>query len=225
MEEKNELGDIILNKNSKEPGSKKVILAAATLGIILIVVVLLMNTLNESSENNLPQNALPPKPMTKSPADATQQEEPLFEDVEVIDEKSSSEDAKLEEIAKELKEESIVAQEPQIEEVAPTKTEVRVPKQESVATKPRKVANSKKKTVMKGRYYVQVGSFSKYRPNRKFLASIEKAGYSYIFHKTTVHGRLVTKVLVGPFGSEREARKALKNIRKRIEKSAFLTKL
>jgi len=59
MEEKNELGDIILNKGNKEGGSKKIILAAATLGIILIVVVLLMNTLSLDNQNNLPQNALP----------------------------------------------------------------------------------------------------------------------------------------------------------------------
>ena len=225
MEEKNELGDIILNKNNKESGSKKVILAAATLGIILIVVVLLMNTLNSNSGNNLPQNALPPKPITKSAESEIQKEEPLFEDVEVIDEKANSEDAKLEKIAKELKEESVAAPEPQVEEVAPVQTEVKAPKSEPLSQKPHKVVNNKKKSSLKGHYYIQVGSFSKYRPNRKFLASIKNAGYSYIFHKTTVHGRSVTKVLVGPFGSEREARKALKKVRKRIEKSAFLTKL
>jgi len=70
-----------------------------------------------------------------------------------------------------------------------------------------------------------VGSFSKYRPNKKFLASIKKEGYSYIFHKATVHGRSVTKVLVGPFRSEREARSALSKIRKHIQKDAFLTKI
>jgi len=84
MEEKNELGDIILNKNSSQGGNKKVILAAATLGVILIIVVLLMNTLNSENEENLPQTNLPPKP--KTVATNVKKEEPLFEDVEVLDE-------------------------------------------------------------------------------------------------------------------------------------------
>ena len=226
MEEKNELGDIILNKNNKENGNKKIVLAAATLGIILIVVVLLMNTLNSKNENNLPQSALPPQPTQETAQQNVQKEEPLFEDVEVIDEKADSDDAKLEKIAKELKEQSEPA-EPEVEEVAPAKAEVAKPqKQLHKAHKQTQVVKkATKKSVAKGHYYVQVGSFTKYKPNKKFLASIKKAGYSYTFHKATVHGRSVNKVLVGPFSSEKEARRALRNIKKHIEKGAFLTKL
>jgi len=228
MEEKNELGDIILNKNNKESGNKKIILAAATLGIILIVVVLLMNTLNSKNENNLPQSALPPKPAKETVQQNAQKEEPLFEDVEVIDEKSDNEDAKLEKIAKELKEQSTPV-EPQVEEVAPVNTEVTKQQQPmhraKVENKPVQKQAQPKKHATHRRYYVQVGSFSKYKPNKKFLASIKRAGYDYTFHKATVHGRSVNKVLVGPFDTEREARQALKKIRKHIEKGAFLTKL
>ena len=223
MEEKNELGDIILNKGNKEGGSKKVILAAATLGIILIVVVLLMNTLNSENQNNLPQTALPPKPAQENTQANVQKEEPLFEDVEVIDEKGDSEDEKLEKIAKELKEQS-VTEEPEVEEVASSKAEIK-PQPKPAVKKAAPVKTAQKKSALKGHYYVQVGSFSKYKPNKKFLASIKKAGYNYTFHKATVHGRSVTKVLVGPFRSEREARNALSKIRKRIEKGAFLTKI
>ncbi len=223
MEEKNELGDIILNKGNKEGGSKKVILAAATLGIILIVVVLLMNTLSSDNQNNLPQTALPPKPAQEKAEANVQKEEPLFEDVEVIDEKGDNEDEKLEKIAKELKEQS-VTQEPEVEEVASSKAEVK-PQPKPAIKKATPIKTAPKKSTLKGHYYVQVGSFSKYKPNKKFLASIKKEGYNYTFHKATVHGKSVTKVLVGPFRSEREARNALKKIRKRIEKGAFLTKL
>ena len=69
-------------------------------------------------------------------------------------------------------------------------------------------------------YYVQVGSFSKYKPNKKFLSSIEDRGYTYRFFKVNS----LTKVLVGPFTSEQEARGALRNIRTNIEAGAFLTK-
>jgi len=220
MEEKNELGDIILNnKNNKEGGSKKIILAAATLGIILIIVVLLMNTLNSENENNLPQNALPPKPV-KEKAEAAITEEPLFEDVEVIDEKGENEDAKLEKIAQELKKQTI-EQIPQTEDVAPTKAKTTSIQKKQIQKK----KETPKKSTIKGHYYVQVGSFTKYKPSKSFLTSIKKEGYNYTFYRANVHGKQVTKVLVGPFRNEKEARNALKKIRMHIEKGAFLTKL
>jgi len=158
MEEKNELGDIILNKNSKEGGNKKIIFAAATLGVILIVVVLLMNSLNSENDNNLPQATLPPKPATITEKEP--KEEPLFEDVEVVDETAQDEDEKLEKIAQKLKEESV--QESTIEEVKQQRVKK---KPKVVAVKESKKVNSTKKPVHKkashGRYYVQVGSFSK----------------------------------------------------------------
>ncbi len=234
MEEKNELGDIILNKSPKEGANKKVILAAATLGVILIVVVLLMNTLNSENEENLPKAVLPPQPQ-QAALPSTQKEEveekPLFEDVEVIDESGNTEDEQLDAIAKKLKEESSVEatpKQPHIEEVK--KTQVVHPLVQTVAKKtPHKELAPKKaqKTVAapKGIHYIQVGSFSRYKPNKKFLSSIEKAGFNYRFYKTNVHGRTYTKVLVGPFRSEKEARKALRIVRKKIVKGAFLTKI
>ncbi len=236
MEEKNELGDIILNKGSKQNGNKKIVLAAATLGIILIVVVLLMNTLNSDNENNLPQSALPPKPLKEKPQASIQKEEPLFEDVEVIEEdapsKENAQEQKLEEIAQKLKAENEKTQLPQVEEVSK-------PVVSSQTTLHAKKAEQKKYTqtdvkpkhkhaahkASKGNYYIQVGSFSKYKPNKHFLSSIKRAGFEYTFHKTTVNGRRVTKVLVGPFQTEKEARRALVKVRKLIEKHAFLTRL
>ena len=230
MEEKNELGDIILNKGSSQGGSKKVILAAATLGVILIIVVLLMNSLNSDSQENLPQASLPPKPAVVAKVDKPQKDETLFEDVEVIDEVNSKEDQKLEEIAKKLKAQSKAMEVEEVEEV-----KVVQPKPES---KPKKVAkrvlkkaqthtgNTRAKPKTVGRkYYVQVGSFTRYQPNKDFLNSIKKEGYDYFFHTANVRGRSITKVIVGPFSGESEARTALKNIRKHIEKGAFLTKL
>ncbi len=226
MEEKNELGDIILNKGNKEGGNKKIVLAAATLGIILIIVVLLMNSLSSDSQNNLPEKALPPKPIKETSHAAAQKEEPLFEDVEVIDEKSDSEDEKLEKIAQELKEQSKPI-EPKTEAVTPSKSVVKhkEPKQTKQPAASAKTPSKTSKSPARGHYYIQVGSFTKYKPNKKFLSSIKKEGYNYTFYKATVHGRNVTKVLIGPFKNEREARAALRKIKKRIEKHAFLTKI
>ncbi|EDZ61133.1 sporulation and cell division repeat protein [Sulfurimonas gotlandica GD1] len=73
-------------------------------------------------------------------------------------------------------------------------------------------------------YFVQVGSFSKYAPNKKFLDSILSQGYRYKFHKVTNDSKILNKVLVGPFYNEKEARAALRTIRSNIEAGAFLIK-
>ena len=216
MDEKNELSDIILNKGASTSGNKKIILAVATLGVILIIVVMLMSTLTPDAKDNLPQPIPLPTQETKSiPA---LQSEPLFEEVEVIEEDSINNNS-LDEIAQRLKQESM-----QVEEVI-------VPKKKKVVNKitrpsPKKTVTRKKETpkvkiTNTKHYFVQVGSFSKYQPNKKFLDSIVKRGYKYRFHKV---GKL-NKVLVGPFYSEREARSALRSIKRNIEAGAFLTKI
>jgi len=215
MNDKNELSDIVLNKNGSSSSNKKIILAVATLGIILIVVVMLMNSLSSQGTDNLPQAVLPPEPQAQA---ATQKatEEPLFEDVEVIQDNTSS-DEDLNKIAQKLKQES--AQE------------------QKAVTIPKKTVAMKKKTAIKSKtttkpqattaikYYIQVGSFSKYEPNKKFLKSITDLGYKYTYHKVTVNAKTLNKVLIGPFKTKKEANDAKRVIRAKIEPGAFLVKL
>lgn len=225
MEDKNELNDIILNKNNSSNGNKKVILAVATLGVILIVVVMLMNTLTSNGTDNLPQAVLPPEP--KPVASTQPKDEPLFEEVEVIQEDAKHND-ELDKIAQKLKKESEAnkpapsKEEPAVEYVEPVKPVVKEPvHQATIKLTPK----PKVKTTSKRHYYVQVGSFSRYSPDKKFLNSITKRGYKYSYHKVTRNNKTMNKVLIGPFNSERDARAALTNIRKHIIKGAFLTKI
>jgi len=217
MEEKNELNDIILNKGSSSAGNKKIVLAVATLGVILIIVVMLMNTLTSKGTDNLPQAMLPPEPTTQT-AD-TVVEEPLFEEVEVIQEPEADNDS-LDKIAQKLKEES---KREKAQKVTPK------PKPKKVVKKaaPKKVVHKAKTTASAtvGSYYIQVGSFSKYEPNKKFLDSILSQGYKYRYHKVQRAGKTLNKVLVGPFHNESEARTALRTVRSKIEAGAFLTKI
>ncbi|MEA2072216.1 MAG: SPOR domain-containing protein [Campylobacterota bacterium] len=216
MQEKNELNDIILNKGGAASSNKKVILAVATLGVILIIVVMLMNSLTSSGTDNLPQAILPPEPQVK----VTQEEiqEPLFEEIEVVEEESSS-DADLDLIAQKLKQESF-------EEELTVETPVVKPKKISKPIKETKQVQ-KKTSIPKvavattGSYYIQVGSFSKYQPNKKFLNSITKLGYSYKYHKVSN----LNKVLVGPFKTSNEAKSARRTLRSKVEPGAFLVKL
>jgi len=221
MDDKNELSDIVLNKNNNTGSNKKIVLAVATLGVVLIIVIMLMNSMNSSSTENLPQAVLPPKPQ-KEVIEESVQDEPLFEEVEVMQDDSTS-DADLDKIAQKLKQESQTE-----EEVFQTKQEThRVVKTKPVVKKtvtkkaPAKTKHKQTKAVASGRYYVQVGSFSRYEPNKKFLSSITKLGYHYKYHKVAN----LNKVLVGPFKTRAEANRAKKRLRTNVEPGAFLVKL
>ena len=105
MDNRNELSDIVLNKNSSSNSNKKIILAIATLGVVLIVVVMLMNSINSQGTNNLPQAVIPPEPKTQQNANAETEKEPLFENVAVVqDDETPAQD--LDKIAEKLKKQS-----------------------------------------------------------------------------------------------------------------------
>jgi DedD protein len=214
MNDKNELSDIVLNKNGSSSSNKKIILAVATLGIILIVVVMLMNSLNSQGTDNLPQAVLPPEPQAQESIQKTD-EEPLFEDVEVIQDNTSTVED-LDKIAQKLKQESTQAQKTV---TAPKKIIAKkvVAKKKQAAPKPQALSSIK--------YYIQVGSFSKYEPNKKFLKSITDLGYKYTYHKVKVNTKTLNKVLIGPFKTQKEANDAKRVIRAKIEPGAFLVKL
>ena len=225
MNENNELNDIILNKGTSNNSNKKIILAVATLGVILIIVIMLMNSLSSNGTDNLPQAVLPPEPQTQTATEIEQ--EPLFEDIEVEEEDDSS-DADLDKIAQKLKQESmeenIVHEEIIVETpiIAPKKVVTKV--QHKKIIKKQTISKHKpQKTQMitKGAYYIQVGSFSKYKPNKKFLNSITKLGFNYKYHKVNS----VNKVLVGPFKTSKEAKSARRVLRSKVEPGAFLVKL
>ena len=213
MNEKPELNDIILNKGATPNSNKKIILAVATLGVILIIVVMLMNSLSSNGTDNLPQAVLPPEPQTIVQDEL--KEEPLFEDVEVIQEETSS-DADLDLIAQKLKEESFEEEVIAEPVVTPKKTVEKPSIKKPVA---KKVITPK--YTPSGSYFIQVGSFSTYEPNKKFLNSIKKLGYHYKYHKVGI----MNKVLVGPFKTSDEAKKARRILRSKVEPGAFLVKL
>ena len=228
MKESNELNDIILNKGGSTNNNKKIILAVATLGVILIIVVMLMNSLTSTGTDNLPQTPIPPEPKAQVIQDM--KDEPLFEEVNVEEETSQSSD-NLDAIAKKLKEESQeiqtqaveVVDEPVVVKTKP-KEVVKAVVKPKPAPKPVAKVTAPAATTTSG-YYIQVGSFSKYAPNKKFLSSITNLGYNYKFHKITKDGKSVNKVLVGPFSSSAKAKDARRILRAKVEPGAFLIKL
>lgn len=225
MEEKNELNDIILNKGNGANQNKKIILAVATLGIVLIIVVMLMNSLSSSGTDNLPQAVLPPEPKIAQTTPQAE-EDPLFEEVEVVQENTQTND-NLDQIAQKLKAESQqevkVVEAPLAEqEITPEPVKQEVKK---APVQPKPVQQQAQTKPATGSYYIQVGSFATYEPNKAFLKSITDKGFKYTYHKVHANGKTINKVLVGPFGSEKEARSALRSVRTSIEAGAFLTKI
>jgi len=223
MDDKNELSDIVLNKNNTSGSNKKIVLAVATLGVVLIIVVMLMNSMSSSSSENLPQAVLPPKPQ-KEVIEENVQEEPLFEEVQIMEDDSTDE-ADLDKIAQKLKQESQKEETETITAVAVQKPKKAPLKEKKILKKTvAKKAETKhisKKAVKGVAYYIQVGSFSRYEPNKKFLHSITNLGFHYKYHKV---GSL-NKVLVGPFSTRKEADRAKKVLRAKVEPGAFVVKL
>ncbi|EAK5204103.1 SPOR domain-containing protein [Campylobacter jejuni] len=68
--------------------------------------------------------------------------------------------------------------------------------------------------------YVQIFSVSNLDQKSKELASVKQKGYDYKLYKTTVVGKEITKVLIGPF-EKADIAAELAKIRKDIAKDAF----
>ncbi|ELW4846853.1 SPOR domain-containing protein [Campylobacter jejuni] len=68
--------------------------------------------------------------------------------------------------------------------------------------------------------YVQIFSVSNLDQKSKELASVKQKGYDYKLYKTTVGGKEITKVLIGPF-EKVDIAAELAKIRKDIAKDAF----
>lgn len=68
--------------------------------------------------------------------------------------------------------------------------------------------------------YVQIFSVSNLDQKSKELASVKQKGYDYKLYKTTVGGKEITKVLIGPF-EKTDIAAELAKIRKDIAKDAF----
>ncbi len=105
MEEKNELNDIILNKNSKTNSTKKILLTIATFAITLIVVVVIMNQIGGNRESSLPH----------APETAPVVVEEVVQEPEAVEQNVAVMDKDLEENSEAVTNEDVVEDEKVIE--------------------------------------------------------------------------------------------------------------
>jgi len=75
--------------------------------------------------------------------------------------------------------------------------------------------------VPKGTYFIQVGSYRQ-QPSSALVRSIKNNGFHYTLTKPNNNG--IKKLLIGPYRTRAEVDKALKKVRDRIIKEAFVVK-
>lgn len=229
MEENNELNDIILNKSGSGSKSKKLLLAIATLTLVLIIVLVIMNSLKSDSDAELAHADTPVEP--SAPTEII--DEPLFEPVEVIEEgNNATAGENLDQIAQKIKQESLgntaaPAARPKPAAATPTTAPKSEPKPVATTVKAPVIKTAKpsdpsaapaQSSVAAG-YYIQVGYFAK-EPSKALFDRLKASGLKY----TTLPKGTATKVLVGPFQSEKAARDVLETVRKNVESGAYVVK-
>ncbi|MCF6200661.1 MAG: SPOR domain-containing protein, partial [Hydrogenimonas sp.] len=172
---------------------------------------------------------LPPEPVTET---STLSKEPLFEQVPIEEEKERPEkkiDQVIEKLKKSAPQESKKSEKAEKIEPAPATEKAAASKSvkevEKIEPKPvKKVQQNQKPAAAKGSYYIQVGAFFRYPPDKKFLESIKREGLNYIIVEGEKSGKPYKKVLVGPYASKSEAAKDLAKVKKRINQNAYITR-
>ncbi len=229
MEDKNELSDIVLEKTgNKTLKAKRVLIIIAILVIIFLAVILSMKLVNKPTQNSEPKLILPPQPTTS--AQKVKKDEQLFKQVPIIEENTNKKDS-FENMVKSLKEKEIqktnennLAQ-PKIKKVVSKAVEA--PKVIQTVVKPivkKKIIKVIKITSNKAPsgVYIQVGATSKYSPDKKYLKKIKDKRYTYKLLPVMIKGKKITKILIGPFKTNKAAKANINDVKKSINKNAFL---
>lgn len=207
-EEFNELNDIILNRETQRSSRTRTLVGVGTLAVVLILVIVFMSRGTEPAPTPLKLPEPTHKPVVDDAAVDAQ--------LEVATQKAMSELNREDEIESIDYAEPVIVNEDTPSDVTPYR-----PSEPAPAVKP-EPRPTPRPAVEASRVYVQVGSFSRYKPAPEFIARIEKAGYTYTYDRVAVNGKIINKLLIGPFADRNDAKKALTDIRKKVESGAFI---
>lgn len=247
MEEKNkesqELQDIILENDDENPNgkAKKIITTIISLIILFLIIVIVVRFLNTNDEEEpmLSQNTadaliLPDEPVAPMPESFEQipiVTEPELTIGQVLEQKDEpiaeliapKEPEKPEPAPKAELKEPAAKPEPKKPEPAVIKPEPKQPALEKELTKPEIKANTASSSAMAGSY-VQVASVAKFDPKSSLIKKLNSLGYEYKTYETTVNGKKVIKLLVGPF-SGAELKQKLDQIKANIDQKAYIYRI
>ena len=144
MEDKNELSDIVLEKNdgNKSQNFKRILVGAAVLVLVFLVVLIVMRALNKPQTPTTDSRlVLPPEPSAKVVKTDEPKDDQLFKQVPIIEEESKKES--FEDMVKKLKEKEIKRTEVKEEVVEPVKEPTKKIVQEVKKVKPNKEKKKK----------------------------------------------------------------------------------
>lgn len=252
--ESQDLQDIILENDDENPNgkAKKIITTIISLIILFLIIVIVVRFLNTNDEEEpmLSQNTadaliLPDEPVAPMPESFEQIPiitEPELTIGQVLEQKDEpiaeliapKEPEKPEPAPKaELKEPAAKLEpatkpepkkpEPKKPEPAVIKPEPKQPALEKELTKPEIKANTASSSAMAGSY-VQVASVAKFDPKSSLIKKLNSLGYEYKTYETTVNGKKVIKLLVGPF-SGAELKQKLDQIKANIDQKAYIYRI
>lgn len=252
--ESQDLQDIILENDDENPNgkAKKIITTIISLIILFLIIVIVVRFLNTNDEEEpmLGQNTadaliLPDEPVAPMPESFEQipiVTEPELTIGQVLEQKDEpiaeliapKEPEKPEPAPKaEVKEPAAKLEpatkpepkkpEPKKPEPAVIKPEPKQPALEKELTKPEIKANTASSSAMAGSY-VQVASVAKFDPKSSLIKKLNSLGYEYKTYETTVNGKKVIKLLVGPFGGA-ELKQKLDQIKANIDQKAYIYKI
>ena len=238
------------NPNGKAKKIITTIISLIILFLIIVIVVRFLNT-NDEEEPVLSQNTagaliLPDEPVAPMPESfeqipiVTEPELTIGQVLELKDEPIAEIIAPKEPEAKkpepapkaEVKEPAAKPEpknpetkkpEPKKSEPAVIKPEPKKSALEKELTKPEIKANTASSSAMTGSY-VQVASVAKFDPKSSLIKKLNSLGYEYKTYETTVNGKKVIKLLIGPF-SGAELKQKLGQIKANIDQKAYIYKI
>ena len=226
----------LLGNESKKDLKKPLIYGAVGFLIFIIIVILFAIFQNSKSKEN--NEIVPPVEKNMPVKEEVSEFKPL--DIEEAPQKTEEKVTQTQELTKQPQTQKQIQLKPEEkpkevenkvelpQETKPVETKKEEPKtQKTTVNKQIKPIH---KTVKEGKYYIQVAALLKNAtPNKKFLKLIENQGFNYKFYHTYIVKNSqkikVTKVLIGPFKSKKEAQKALPKIKRTISQTAFIFKV
>ena len=251
--ESQELQDIILENDDENPNgkAKKIITTIISLIILFLIIVIVVRFLNTNDEEEpiLSQSTadaliLPDEPVAPMPESfeqipiitepeltigqvLEQKDEPIAELI-APKEPEKPEPAPKAEVKKpaakpEPQKPETKKPEPKKPEPTVIKPEPKKPALEKELTKPEIKAKTASSSAMAGSY-VQVASVAKLDPKSSLIKKLNSSGYEYKTYETTVNGKKVIKVLIGPF-SGAELNQKLGQIKADIDQKAYIYKI
>lgn len=252
--ESQELQDIILENDDENPNgkAKKIITTIISLIILFLIIVIVVRFLNTNDEEEpiLSQNTadaliLPDEPVAPMPESfeqipivtepeltigqvLEQKDEPIAELIAPKEPEKPEPAPKAEIKEPAAKPEPATKPEPKKPETkkpepAVIKPEPKQPALEKELTKPEIRANTASSSAMTGSY-VQVASVAKFDPKSSLIKKLNSLGYKYKTYETTVNGKKVIKLLVGPFGGA-ELKQKLDQIKANIDQKAYIYRI